>query len=111
MYRLGKTELTYVTNISRQAQRSQAKEQILGNENGPTALHTSTTKETGFRTVVKCTISFSSLNLHFFLFSCTYFCIIYQHTVGTMIWAWRVFHASVYIPGNVERKVFYHFSC
>lgn len=73
--------------------------------------HTSTTKETGFRTVVKCTISFSSLNLLFLLFSCTYFCIIYQHTVGTMIWAWRVFHASVYIPGNVERKVFYHFSC
>ena len=49
MYRLRKTELTYVTNISRQAQRSKAQEQILGNENG---LHTSTMKEADFRTTL-----------------------------------------------------------
>ena len=49
MYRLRKTELTYVTNISRQAQRSKAQEQILGNESG---LHTSTMKEAGFRTTL-----------------------------------------------------------
>lgn len=100
MYRLRKTELTYVTNISRQAQRSKAKEEILGNEN---SLHTSTMKEASFRTTLHSCKVYHSLLLTFisFYFHVLVFVSFYKHPVGTMIWAWRVFRASVHVPGNV----------